>query len=219
MLDSSIREYKNSEQKYFREVVNNYYEAEYRISENKGEFTWDAAYYINLKIIYIDSLIISYKLIERKNAIVDTLTKENYERTEEFWYSNDSLFADFKHKFLKVFGKELNPEELHNPILFGNQFGNSGAPPDGEVIVKKLVKERNKTALVEMLKSTKFEIQLYGIKGLRQLERTGIKLNEIEKLLISSILAKKGLVYEANGCSPEYTDVLKIIENYKLQGQ
>jgi hypothetical protein len=210
-LDKIALKYNEFSPEYFREIIDNYFEAEY-------SFTLSFHRTVSIKIIYKDPLVLSYKYSDEDLIDSVNLNLESVFETKVFYYENAPQIKLMKNKFISAFGKEFDYSGLFSPKLISDGYGIGGDPAEGEKELRELVAKENMHTLDDMLGSTTFEVQLYGVKGFRELQDKGYKLNSEEKRIIDLILNKKGKVYHVLGCSkPGYENVGEIIKLYELK--
>jgi len=78
--------------------------------------------------------------------------------------------------------------------------GFAGVNPDGRQQIDQWVRNKNKNALLNWLKSTNTEKQIYAVDGLSQLKKLGVKIADEELLIMKFVTTKSGTIRVCSGC-------------------
>lgn len=159
--------------------------------------------------------IIFYHLGEKKNKRVGKDWVPYFDTI--VFYKNDSLYAELKSSFKKTFGAVLNEKELFlNSIIYGSSCGYAGMDPYEKTQIDLLVKNQDKKSLLKWVQSTNTEKQVYGVDGLYQLKKQGIKFSEFEIGMINAVLEKKGTIQVCEGCIHSTEEISVVTKKIKF---
>lgn len=156
-----------------------------------------------------------YRVVQLKNV----KSNGNWVLTN-FILKEDSskILGQLKTDFLKTYAQPLNFKGLfRTDIVFGNHCGMGGYKPEYRVKMNKLVKSKDTSTLIQWLKSTTIEIQLYAIEGILTLKKEGIEFEKQVLDLINLIEKKKGRAYTCSGCIRWNESISEIIKRIKKE--
>ncbi|WP_139959916.1 hypothetical protein [Flavicella sediminum] len=152
------------------------------------------------------------RLITTKTEITFyELTEKKYKKTQGNWepyyeiidiFKDEVAYENFRKEFKTIFSTEINEEELFTTdFVYGTSCGIAGMNPRGRININKLIDKKDKSGVLEWLKSTITEKQIYAIDALYQLKNYGIELTNEELKIVEFISNKDGNIETCSGCS------------------
>jgi hypothetical protein len=172
-------------------------------------------YTYKVSIIATKTKIVYYELSEMKNKKVGKNWESYYESVSKF--KDEKQFNNLKNSFKSIFNSDLNEAELFvTDFVYGENCGFGGASPKGRQQIDKWVKYNNKIELLNWLKSTNTEKQVYAVDGLFQLKKTGTKFTKEELKMIKFVINKRGTIYVCSGCIHHQDEISVVSKEFKL---
>lgn len=118
---------------------------------------------------------------------------ENY-REEKQWLQMQKAFKNF-------FGPALDTTELFlKDFPFGYRCDLVGSYTPGKEFTDSMIRQQNKIAINQWLRSPNTEKQLFAAFALRKLKQQGLPLNRQERKQIRFVLKKRGTIYFCSYC-------------------
>lgn len=188
--------------KYLRDLTSNYKEG-ILIIEKSVPILFNKnisnVYTYRVTLITTDTKIVCYEFSEKKYKKIGDELIEYYDPITK--YTDEILYDSLKKSFKDVFKADFNENELFlTDIVYGEDCGIFGSNPKAREKVNTWVVFNNKEELLNWLKSTNTEKQIYAVDGLFQLRQKGTTFTEEELKIINSILNKKGTIQTCSGC-------------------
>lgn len=165
-------------------------------------------------------------IIATKTAITYyELSEVKYKKNGNDWVPYYAPIAKFKDEkqfdrlsssFKSTFKSDLNGNELFiTDFVYGEHCGFAGINPEGRQQIDRWVKNKDKGELLNWLKSTNTEKQLYAADGLYQLQKLGIKITDEELLILKLVTTKKGTVNVCSGCIYSQGNISTVAAEFK----
>lgn len=174
-----------------------------------------SVYTFRVTIITTKTQITYYELSEEKNKKVGNDWEPYYDPIYNF--KDEKQFDSLKNSFKSIFKSDLNESELFiTDFVYGEHCGIAGVNPKGRQQIDEWVTNKNKTELLNWLKSTNTEKQIYAVDGLFQLKKTGTKFTEEELKMIKFVINKSGTMYVCSGCIHSQDDINSVTKEFKL---
>ncbi|MEI6349328.1 MAG: hypothetical protein WCP69_15390 [Bacteroidota bacterium] len=172
-------------------------------------------YIFRVNIIATKTQIVYYELSEKKYKKVFNKSESYYDLIDKF--KDEKLFDSLKISFRNIFQKELNENELFvTDFVYGQYCDIEGAKPIGRKQIDKWIAFKNKKKLLNWLKSTNTEKQVYAVTGLFQLKKKGIKLTEKEMKIIKFVISKNGTISICLGCIYTNTNINSVTKKFNF---
>lgn len=188
---------------------------EFRVTVRRKENpSMDSIYTYNVNLLTSKTAIIYYDLSEIK-------VKEQVDGKGSYFVSivsfkNDSLYGVLKQTFKQIYQADLNERELFTTdIIYGESCGFAGIYPEARFQINEWVKSKNKIELLNWLRSTNTEKQIYAVDGLFQLKKLGVKFSEDEVKLINYVCKKSGDIKTCSGCFHHKTRIKRAARRFK----
>lgn len=174
-----------------------------------------SVYTYRVRIITTKTKIAFYELTEKKNKKVKDNWKPYYKIIDTF--KNEIDFLNFKKEFKTIFLTEINEEELFTTdFVYGTNCGIAGMNPRGRININKLIDKKDKSGVLEWLKSTITEKQIYAIDALYQLKNCGIELTDEELKMVEFVSNKDGSIETCSGCSFYGRGIKEVTEQFEF---
>jgi hypothetical protein len=167
---------------------------------------------INL-IVHGDKII--YYNYEEIYSLIDTVVSE-WKAIRTF---KDSLRETTSMNLLnkayeRNFNAAINENDLFNPLVYGKACGIGGDAPNHGKLMEEFILNKDKASLLEWLKSTITEKQIYAVEGLYRLNKDSVSLTSEEIRIIKNVISKKGQIMTCNGCDTENRDIADIVKDW-----
>ena len=157
-------------------------------------------------VIATKTLITCYELSEIKYKKKGSEWWPYYQSIAKF--KDEKQFDRLRHSFKSIFKSDLNESELFvTDFVYGRHCGFAGVNPEGRQQIDQWVINKNKSALLNWLRSTNTEKQIYAADGLSQLKKFGVKITDEEFLMIKFVTAKNGTIRVCSGCLYSQDDI------------
>ncbi len=193
----------------FRDLTPEYQEGVFffeRSVQHKENPRIGTIYTFRVILITTNTSIISYELSEEKNKKVMDRWEPYYVVLDK--YKDELAFENLKLSFKRIFKSDLVESELFvTDFVYGSHCGIAGTDPRGRQIINYWVKVKNKKALIQWLKSTNTEKQIYAVDGLYQLKASGMQLTQEEMEMIRFVCNKNGTINTCSGCSGMHNEI------------
>ncbi|NRD21225.1 hypothetical protein HNV08_14295 [Winogradskyella eckloniae] len=174
-----------------------------------------SVYTYRVRIITTNTEIVFYELTEKKNKKVKGKWEPYFEIIDTF--KDEVDYANFKKEFKTIFLTEINEEELFTTdFVYGSNCGIAGMNPSGRININKLIDKKDKSGIIEWLKSTITEKQIYAIDALYQLKNCGIVLTEDELKMVEFVSNKDGSIETCSGCSFYGRGIKEVTEQFEF---
>lgn len=204
--------------KSIRDLTYNYkegiffFEKSVPIKHKPGNYS---VYTYRVRLITTKSEITFYELTKKKNKKVKGNWEPYYEIIDTF--KDEVAYANLKKEFKTIFWKEIKEEELFTTdFVYGKNCGIAGMNPTGRINIDKLIDKKDKSGILEWLKSTITEKQIYAIDALYQLKKCGIELTEKELKMIEFISNKDGSIETCSGCTFYGREIKEVAEQFEF---
>jgi len=174
-----------------------------------------SVYTYRVRLITTKSEITFYELTEKKNKKVKGNWEPYYEIIDTF--KDEVAYENFKKEFKTIFSTEINEEELFTTdFVYGTNCGIAGMNPRGRININKLIDKKDKSGILEWLKSTITEKQIYAIDALYQLKNCGIKLTDEELKMVEFVSNKDGSIETCSGCTFYGRGIKEVTEQFEF---
>jgi hypothetical protein len=188
---------------------------------DKANPSISTVYTFRLNLITADNKILYYDFQERKSKKVNDRWVDYYITIDK--YKNEKLYRSLEVEFLKAFDTKLNSADLFiDTIVFGQGCGDGiydgddpieeakYANPKEDYILNNYIKNKDRKAILSLIHSANTEKQLYGVKGLLELQKVGITLTQREIEIVKNVLGKSGTARTCSGCIYDRMEIGKI---------
>lgn len=202
-----------------RELINDYFEQiiefnkEVQDEENPAIHT---VYTHKIKLIKKKKgQLVYFKVVRLKNVKLDGKWVPSEIVLEE---KSNNLLNQLKADFQKTYSLPLNFEKLfETEIAYGSYCGYAAIQSEYRVKMSQLVNSKDTTTLINWLKSTTVEIQLYAIDGILTLKKSGLSFDKSVLNLIDLIEKKEGTAHTCSGCMYWNRPISEIVEGIKKE--
>ena len=204
--------------KSIRDLTYNYKEGIFFFEESvpiKDKPGNSHVYTYRVRIITTNTEIVFYELAEEKNKKVKGKWEPYFKIIDT--YKDEVDYANFKKEFETIFLTKINEEELFTTdFVYGSNCGIAGMNPSGRININKLIDKKDKSGILEWLKSTITEKQIYAIDALYQLKNCGIELTENELKMVEFVSNKDGSIETCSGCSFYGRGIKEVTEQFEF---
>ncbi|RBA29315.1 hypothetical protein [Flavobacterium tibetense] len=201
----------------FKEGIFEYYQHIYKDGKKSDSYE-----VFQIKLITAENDIIHYEFSEQKNKKVKSdwsdsyIWKPYYVLIERF--KNEKKLNNLKTTFKNNFQAELNEKELFlKDYTYGENCGVGAMNSKERIELNDFVVKNNKNSILNWLKSTNSEKQLYAVEGILKLIKSGSQFSKQELDLFRKVTDKKGTIKVCHGCIYSTQEVSEIIKNIKSQ--
>ncbi|MGZ3865278.1 MAG: hypothetical protein ACXVC6_14790 [Bacteroidia bacterium] len=173
-----------------RQIVSNYAEILYEITDGKGE---------EIKLLCNADKIVYAKVVS--------------DDKKKFEEKDSAAIKHFYKEYITFFGLKVSINNFFvTNVQYGQGCGFVGVDPPLRKEMIKLVAAKNTKELTKWLQSPVTEKQLYGVEAFNSLEGKGVALTPLQKKLIDFIKTKKGIAKTCNGCIYSDKEISTIFE-------
>jgi len=199
-----------------RELVNDYFEQIIQLNKDIQEVEKSAIHSCKYKIKLIKKK--EHELAYYKVTKIKNVKSNGIWSSQEIFLMEDSneLIEKLKTDFKNTFSEPIVFDGLFKTnIVYGKLCGFIGKEPNYRIKLKQLLEDKDTKTLIQWLKSTTVEIQLYAIEGILTLKKAGLKFDKAVLDLINIIEKKKGTAYTCDGCMHWNDPISDIVKRIK----
>lgn len=174
-----------------------------------------SVYTFRVTIIASKTKIAYYELSEKKNKKVGSVWKPYYETIDKF---KDSVaYNNLKSEFESIFKTDWDEKDLFvTDVFYGSHCGMVGTDPIQRHQIDNWILNKNKMEILNWLKSTNLEKQIYAIDGLTELRKEGIELTDNELSIMKFVINKKGTIFTCSGGITAQKNIKEVTSKYEL---
>jgi hypothetical protein len=198
-----------------RDLIGSYREGIFYFENSIPDKTNQAicsVYTFRVAFIVMDNTLIYYEIGEKKYT---NQTLFHFTLIDK--YKNEIEYNNLKNAFRAIYSAELNEKELFiESIIYGEHCGIAGTNPNEKDTIDKFVKNKDRNNLLNWLRSTNTEKQIYAVDGLFQLNKRGVKFTEKEMWMINWVLIKKGTIHSCHGCMYGNDEIASVVKKFKF---